>query len=291
MMRIAALLLCLLASKPPSELQALGRLEHPAIREASGIVKSRRYPDIFWVHNDSGNAPALFAVKRDGTLVREFRVAMPNIDWEDIAIDAEGHLYLGEIGNNGTKLPMRAIYRLDEPDPNQPATAPLKITASTYYKFEEGRRFDAEGLFIDHGRAFVVAKYRDGRTAEIFSLPLDPPAPLLKPAVPQRVGNLPDFREPATGADLSRDGKFLAVCSYDVTRVYERSDQDLWNLVSTVRYPAHGVEAICWEGSDLILASEDRRVSRIPEATWRQRGNPEPKKDQSSKPPRAKQDS
>ena len=47
-------------------LEPIGRLDHPAIREASGIVASRRYPGIFWVHNDSGNPPALYAVRRDG---------------------------------------------------------------------------------------------------------------------------------------------------------------------------------------------------------------------------------
>src|SRR5689334_7116073 len=53
----------------------LGRLDHPAIRECSGIVHSRKHPGIFWVHNDSGNPPALYAVRRDGSLVREFTVA------------------------------------------------------------------------------------------------------------------------------------------------------------------------------------------------------------------------
>ena len=87
------------------------------IPEASGIVKSRRYPGIFWVHNDSGNPPLLFAIRGDGRIVRQFRLAIPNIDWEDIAIDDQGHLYLGDIGNNTGALPLRAIYRIDEPDP------------------------------------------------------------------------------------------------------------------------------------------------------------------------------
>src|SRR4051795_12516953 len=87
-------------------LEPIGRLAHPAIREASGIVQSRRFPGIFWTHNDSGNPPSLFAVTREGSLVREYKVAVPNVDWEDIAIDDDGHLYLGEIGNNDGRLPL-----------------------------------------------------------------------------------------------------------------------------------------------------------------------------------------
>ena len=111
----------LLAAGFESPLEPLGRFDTRVLPEASGIVKSRRHPGIFWVHNDSGNPPALFAIRRDGTVVREFRLEVPNVDWEDIAADGEGHLYLGDIGNNGGVLPLRAIYRLDEPDPARPS--------------------------------------------------------------------------------------------------------------------------------------------------------------------------
>ena len=48
-----------------------------SIPEASGIVKSRRYPGIYWVHNDSGNPPLLFAIRGDGRIVRQFRLERP----------------------------------------------------------------------------------------------------------------------------------------------------------------------------------------------------------------------
>jgi len=245
----------------PGPLVRVGRLYHPAIREASGIVASRRHPGIFWVHNDSGNPPTLFAVRRDGSLVREYPVGVPNVDWEDIAADDQGHLYIGEIGNNGKKLPLRAIYRVDEPDPAVPAEQPLPVTLSTFYRFPAGGRFDAESLVIAGKRALVVAKSLDGREAEVFAVPLDPPAPLFRPALPERVATLPGFVEPATGADLSPDGTRLAVCSLKVARVYERAG-DGWKFAGEVRYDAGQVEAIAWDGADLILANEGRDLFR-----------------------------
>ena len=116
---ILTVLLALMAD--PSPLERSGWLDEKLIPEASGIVKSRRFPGIFWVHNDSGNPPLLFAIKGDGRIVRQFRLGVPNIDWEDIAIDDQGHLYVGDIGNNIGALPLRAIYRIDEPDPKSPA--------------------------------------------------------------------------------------------------------------------------------------------------------------------------
>lgn len=254
-------------------LERVGRLDDPAIVEASGIVRSRKHPGIFWVHNDSGNPAVLFAVRRDGSLVRSYPVAIPNVDWEDIATDDSGHLYLGDIGNNDKRLPLRAVYRFDEPDPSQPpGEQPLKATASSFYRFPEGGRFDAESLFVAKNRVFVISKRFDGQEAEVFAISFNPPGILILPILPERVARLPGCVEPATGADLSSDGKRLAVVTNSAARVYTPDAPGGWALVATVGFNAPGVEAICWDGMDLILASEDRSIYRIAESVWKAKG-------------------
>ncbi len=276
---IVSTILALITSEPALRLERLGRLDHEAIREASGIVASRRHAGVFWVLNDSGNPPQLFAVRRDGALIREFSVAVPNIDWEDLTTDDAGHLYIGEIGNNGARLPLRAIYRVDEPDPDLDGPeGKLTVTAGSYYRMNPDERFDAEGLFLDGGRAIVVAKTFDERPAGLFAVPIDPPAPLLRPARPEKVGVLPGFIEPVTGAGLSRDGRRLAACSYDVARVYERegTGADRWQLLASIAFEGEGdgIEAIAWDGDDLVLAGEGRGLFRISATTWRAAARP-----------------
>ncbi len=140
----------------------------------------------------------------------------------------------------------------------------------SYYRFPTSGRFDAEGLVIDGGRAVLVAKYLDGRPAELFDVPLDPPSPWTRPAVAHRIGTLPGFTEPATGADLTSDGRRLAVCSLNVCRVYERTGTGAdWQLVGRVEYRADGIEAVGWDGDDLILASEPGSLYRIDARRWR----------------------
>jgi hypothetical protein len=258
-----------------ARLEPMGRFDARAIPEASGIVKSRRHPGIFWVHNDSGNAPLLFAVRSDGRIVRRFRLAIPNLDWEDIATDDQGHLYLGDIGNNSGLLRVRTIYQLDEPDPSLPEDrdrdVPLTAVGTMTYALPPSNRFDAEGLVYDRGTAIVVAKYLDGREAELFAVAGHPrPSPAAGASPVRSIGKLPGFTEPVTGADLSEDGTLLAVCSYVVTRVYRRGETPPWKLEAEVRYASLPIEGITWDGRDLILAAEEGRgLFRMREGVWR----------------------
>lgn len=277
---IALATLTVLLAAPPAPAGApapqvvpvrIGRLEHPAIREASGVVRSRRHPGVYWVHNDSGNPPALFAVRADGSLIREYVVAAPNVDWEDIAADDQGHLYLADTGNNNNRLPVRAVYVLDEPDPAAAGPTPaLKVKTATYYRFPEEGRFDAEGLVIVGGRALIFAKTKDGREAEVYSVPLDPPAPLIRPAVPIRAGTLKGFLEPVTGASLTADGRRLVVCSLRSVGVFQADDSGGWTPVSLRGFTSDDqVEGVCWDGDDLLLVGEGRGVWRIAARDWR----------------------
>lgn len=248
--------------------EKIARFESRAIAEPSGIAASRKYPGIFWVHNDSGNPAALFAVRADGKLVREYAVGAPNLDWEDIATDDAGHLYLGDIGNNTRALPIRAIHRIDEPDPAVATKSPLKVT-TFHYTYPKGRPFDAEGLFLDGDRAILVAKYLDGRDADLFAVPLDRPTSLLKPVTAEKVGTLKGASHPITGASLAADGKWLAVCGIGEVRLYRRDADGRWLHEAKMKGPPGQVEAITWDGHDLVLANEDREIFRIAEAAWR----------------------
>ncbi len=54
---------------------------------ASGLAVSRTQPGVLWAHNDSGDAPMLYAIDLKGTAPGEGRGARTpwRIDWEDIA--------------------------------------------------------------------------------------------------------------------------------------------------------------------------------------------------------------
>ena len=88
-------------------------LQSDAISESSGLVASRTHDGVFWTHNDSGDAPRIFAIDRSGALLAEVVVeGARNRDWEDIAIDDTGHLFLADIGNNGSQRLDLTVYKV-----------------------------------------------------------------------------------------------------------------------------------------------------------------------------------
>ena len=74
----------------------------------------------YWTHNDGGGPKkqVLYAIDREGNTRASFPVIDVTLhDWEDIAIDSAGHLYIGDIGNNDSKRDALAVYEIEEPNP------------------------------------------------------------------------------------------------------------------------------------------------------------------------------
>ena len=221
---------------PARTWQPVGRIDDQRIVECSGITASRRYPGIFWVHNDSSHPAFLFAVRDTGEVIAEVPVeGAPNIDWEDIAADAAGHLYLADTGNNFRMFPVRSVYQVTEPDPYASPVEPARVVRRYKYTFP-AERFDAEGLYVCGDHVYVVSKPR-GRRAAIYRL--DPVAD--GKYQPVQVTSL-SFGAP-TGADLSPDGRLLAICTEYSLRLFPVDDQGVpldGREPILIRYPASG---------------------------------------------------
>ena len=108
--------------------QPVGRVEFGPIDEMSGIVRSGKFRDLYWVHNDSGDKARFFAIRPDGQIVTPpsgeagyegiIVEGAKNSDWEDIARDRDT-LYLSDMGNNGNARRDLGIYAVKEPDPTK----------------------------------------------------------------------------------------------------------------------------------------------------------------------------
>ncbi len=259
---------------------AVRRIAAPALAEPSGLVASPVHPGVFWTHNDSGDAPRLFAIDADGALVGEFRVeGAAHRDWEDIAADDAGHLYVGDFGNNANARRDLVVYRVAEPDPyaaqgvaRVDRVLRFRYADQSAYPPAQRRNFDAEALFWMDGALYLFTKHRSDANTTLYRLPVSETAeeralePIAHFALPAQ-GHMHE----TTGADLQRaQGGLLALLTYGAIHLFEcepdaalpfrpvhRIDLDLRRTGQ--------VESIAWDGDALLFGNERRALFRIPD--------------------------
>lgn len=202
-----------------------GIIDSPILDEISGLVVSRAQADLFWVNNDSGDGPRIYAVNAQGAIRAGYELSGAQaVDWEDIALGpgpraGETYLYVGDIGDNDLRSPVAPVYRIVEPT-NVPAASDMpslfrvRAVETIALSYGGNRAFNAETMMVDptNGDLYVVTKSDTGRS-RVFRAP----APIAAGAriEMQEVAEL-DVQGEATGGDISPTGEI-------VIRTYERA--------------------------------------------------------------------
>jgi hypothetical protein len=209
----------------PARPAQLATLEDRRINESSGLVASRRSPGLFWTHNDSGDGPLVYAFDRAGRSRGTWRVeGAQAIDWEDIAAgpgpaQGQSYLYAGDIGDNGRKRDFIVVYRFAEPDLSVEQSGgkdarKTEPAEAIRLKYPDGAH-NAEALAVHPttGDIYVVTKANASAGVYKLAAPFDPKVVNTL----TKVGTLrgPDFFGTlVTGADISPDGRRVALCDY-----------------------------------------------------------------------------
>ena len=263
-------LLLFLAHCPSPEgwnIQPHGRLTDPDLVESSGLTASRRHPRVFWTHNDDGS-PTVFAVDRRGGIVRRYVLpGAENRDWESIAADDEGFLYLLDNTSRLRSDFKSTIYLFKEPDPYRDKS--MEPARSMEVWTEKG--FDLEAMFFWKGKLYLVSKPWDGARPRAYRLDdLDNGGALTF------LGEV-DVSAMITGADISLDGGLLALSSYRAIFIFQGQSEPEGLLSSrplVCRLNAGQIEGITWVKKDLFLTNEQRDLYRVPKKTWEKESAP-----------------
>jgi len=198
-----------------------------AVKEASALVASQRWPGVYWTVNDSGNAPALYAVDEEGRARGTFRVdGAENDDWESLQVgpgkDGNGTaLYIGDIGDNNGERKELTIYRVPEPEPSGPGAhaASSRTPEAEAFKiaYPSGAR-DAETLLVhpQTGEVLLLTKERIGGTT-VYRVPL--PLDARRTNRMEKVTDV-DFGPVGVKADLLVDGTVSADARRVAIRTY-----------------------------------------------------------------------
>jgi len=258
---------------------ACARITAPEIDECSGLERSRRHPGVFWVHNDSGDEARIFAIDSRANLICEVQVeGARNVDWEDIASDESGQLFIGDFGNNRNRRRDLLVYVVDEPDPATAVNGRLRIPVKRRlpFRYAEQRlfpdstqlNFDCEAMYWRDGGIFLLTKHRSDLRTALYRLDPDE----TREQVLNRLGDA-EVESPVTAADLSPDGSLLAVLSYQYIVLFDRTQvpgaHDLAGPMRRVLIEGRQCEALCFDGDRILFTNEQREVYCVPIAYLR----------------------
>lgn len=240
-------------------------------RENSGIVKSRRHDDLFWMHNDSGDEPRIYPIHRDGQNYADTRYEEEqgvliggaiNVDWEDIATTSSGELVIADLGNNENDRRDLVLYVLDEPAPTAGRTAFRRKVFVRYPDQDEfpaskeNLNFDCEAIFTIGDTIYLLSKNRSDSLTTMYRVDHDQSEVV---NLLTRLGTF-DIHGQAVGADCSGDGLRLAVLTYNGIWLFERSSQSqdfFAGGISWAPLEPHDAEAICFADAETLLMADE----------------------------------
>ena len=219
-----------------------GRLKTKALNEASGIVRSQRQDDVYWLVNDSGK-PRLYAIDSIGTNLGHIKVdGAKHVDWEDIAsftLDGKPYLLIADIGDNDRKRRDVTIYVVEEPEPGQ---GEAEIAWSFDFSYPKGPR-DAESLTVDIDNERILVLSKREIPAVLYELPLRPKTDDRQKANP--LGAIRSLPKPSrqdvefapatknwhwqpTAMDISADSRAAVILTYHGVYYYRRDGDSTW---------------------------------------------------------------
>jgi len=286
--------LCLLAPLALADdtLELITRLDHPALTEVSGMTASG-WPDVFWLHNDSGDEARLFAIDSQGDVLMPGYLASRyqnepwpglqilnawNVDWEDITRAPDGTVFVTDLGNNGNSRRDLGIYVLNEPNPlaiaQSRALSFLPVRYPDQLQFPAKLwHFDCEAVFHADGTLYFLTKHR--KPGEIVGWETGSKLYRLdtrfndQDNVLTEVSQSPELAL-ATAADLSADQTHLAVLTYLGVWLYRKpAEGDDWlsgqsRYISLPREQLKTSEAMTWSSENtLLIANEEGDLLRL----------------------------
>lgn len=230
-----------------------------SLNESSGLA----YIDgrLFSI-NDEDNDPKIQELNpEDGQLIREITIENAfNEDWEELA-QSESHVYIGDFGNNLGSRKNLSILRVSKDEllhSNTLVAEKIEFSFADQVNFSspmESNNFDCESFFFLNNQLHLFTKNRgDGKTRHYV---------IKDELSTQEVSPTEEFDTQGliTGADISPDGKVLALLGYENKGIASQSFIWLFSDFSTTGFFSGNKKRI-YLGSPSILSQTEGIVFR-----------------------------
>ncbi len=219
----------------------------PFLTEVSGMAHSLQSDSILWVHNDSGDKPAAYALSKSGKYLGQLSLLnASNQDWESIAtVEYDGikYIYIADFGDNKSQYTSYFFYRFPEPSPETYLGSELEIIPEVAeYTYDDIITQDAEAFLIDQDLNILILS-KVLTNARVYDLG----DPFKGSNLAQRLGTI-DYGF-VTAADLNDEQAIIKTygaiyCFERLPDLYETIQSEPTPLTYTPEYRG---ESICWD--------------------------------------------
>ncbi|TXK28264.1 hypothetical protein FVR03_20950 [Pontibacter qinzhouensis] len=191
------------------KVQRVGRLDS-RISESSGFARAS--DSTFWTHSDAGGPNNLYLFNLQGELLQTLPLPVRNQDWEELAQDSLGNLYVGDFGNNTNSRRNLRIYKVQ---PNAELNVDtIRFRYADQQEFppaRKNRRFDMEAFFYHHDSLHLFSKswpVSSGKTTTHYQLPAQKGDYVAQPQQQLRL------QASITAADIAASKRHFALLGY-----------------------------------------------------------------------------
>ncbi len=200
----------------------------PTVIDESSGLENGTTPNTFWTHNDRNNIPNVFQIDVNGNLLKTLEInqnlAISVNDFEDMARDNNGNLYVGDIGDNELIKGSYRIFKVNNPEGIADGT--LVNADLISFTYPNGVSYNSEAMIWYDGYIYIFVKAEPTPAGTPANQAFNDPNQITKSfRIPDQAGNyvaefLEDFTDPnfspvITGADISPDGETLLLMGYE----------------------------------------------------------------------------
>ncbi len=137
--------------------------EFPSVLdEVSGIIAST--PTSLYAINDSGNENMVFQLDQQGNIINTIKIPdSKNVDWEDLAHDQQGNIFIGDFGNNENDRKKLVIYKVSDILEDVIQVSKIKFSFEDQKKFPPKKKnlnFDTEAMVYYKEHLYLFTKNR-----------------------------------------------------------------------------------------------------------------------------------
>lgn len=209
------------------KIERIGRIVKD-VKESSGLAQAS--DTTFWTHPDGGPESVLHLIDIKGNLLQTINLTLPNRDWEDLAQDDAGNLFIGDFGNNVNTRRDLAVYKLEK--------AAMQVTDTISFSYADQsefppsytqRHYDLEAFFYHSDSLYLFTKSRAYKgITKLYSLPASPGNYKVEPKEQLRV------KSPITAAAISPDQQDYTLLGYGRMYLFQMNKEGV--SLSSKRY-------------------------------------------------------